>query len=185
MKEEWETGRIWGMDHKGWKRVVRGLVQGREGAAWRQRMVGKTSLEGYARIKRNLRAEWFLRDPKCWVRRWVALRGGSACLAVVRGRWRRVPRGQRVCNWCRQGMVEDERNFVDVCDRWASERRGLWEGMAGMDRRAVGLVAGWPSHTRTDWLLTGGTARTRLVVVRRMGGWLAKRERKGGGQEGS
>ena len=96
-----------------------------------------------------------------------------------------MPRDQRVCEWCGLGLVEDERHFVDVCDRWASERRGVWDSMARADGRTVRLVAGWPSHARLDWLLAGGSARTRMVVVRRMGSWLAKRERLGGGQEGS
>ena len=185
MGEEWEKGKVWGLDHDGWKTMVRGLVRGREEDAWRQRMAGKSSLEGYTRVKRELKAEWFLGDPKCWVRRWVALRGGSACLAVVRGRWRRVPRHQRVCEWCGLGLVEDERHFVDVCERWVVERRGLWESIAKVDRRAVGFVAGWSSHARMDWLLAGGSARTRGVVVRKVGSWLAKREKLGGGKEGS
>ena len=68
------------------------------------------------------------------------MRGGSACLAVVRGRWRRVPRDQRVCGWCGLGLVEDERHFVDVCERWASERRGVWESMARADESVVRFV---------------------------------------------
>jgi hypothetical protein len=136
-------------------------------------------------VKLDLKAEWFLGDPKCGERRWVALRGGNACLAVVRGRWRRIPRDQRVCEWCGLGLVEDERHFLDVCERWASERRGLWEGMTEVDRRTVGLVAGWSSHARMDWLLAGGSARTKVVVVRMVGSLLAKREELGEGKEGS
>ena len=84
-------------------------------------------------------------------------------------------------------MVEDERHFVDVCESWASERRGLWENMAEVDRRAVGFVADreWSSHARMDWLLAGVSARTKVVVVKRVGSWLAKREKLGGGKEGS
>lgn len=57
--------------------------------------------------------------------------------------------------------------------------------MARADESVVRFVAGWPSHARMEWLLAGGSARTRTVVVRKMGSWLAKRERLGGGQEGS
>ena len=106
-------------------------------------------------------------------------------MAVVRGRWRGVPRHQWVCEWCGLGLVEDERHFLDVCESWASERRGLWKSMTEVDKRAVGFVDGWPSHARMDWLLEGGSVRTKVVVVRKVGSWLAKRETLGGGKEGS
>ena len=32
------AGYVWGTDQKGWKRMVRGLVQGREEARWRRGM---------------------------------------------------------------------------------------------------------------------------------------------------
>jgi hypothetical protein len=132
-----------------------------------------------------LRVEQFLGENRCWVRRWVRLRAGASCLEVVAGRRRGVPRDRRLCGWCEGGLVEDELHFLDVCKRWKRERRALWESLRLEDEEVVKGVAGWSSQERVDWLLSGGSPKTRPLLVKLVGSWMAQRERVGCGRQGS
>jgi hypothetical protein len=181
MGEEWDLEKVGG--EREWKAMVRGMVQGREEDRWRVAMTKKVTLESYVRVKPRLKAEWFLGEGRVWVRRWVRLRAGASCLEVVAGRRRGVARDKRVCGWC--GVVEDERHFLDVCKRWASVRREAWETVRLWDEEGVKRVAGWGSQARVDWLLGGGSAKTRRMVVKLVGAWVAQREKVGCGRLGS
>jgi hypothetical protein len=181
MGEEWDSEKVGG--EAGWRVMVRGMVQGREEDRWRAAMATKVTLEGYSKVKLQLRAEWFLGEGRCWVRRWVRVRAGASCLEVVAGRRRGVARDKRVCGWCE--VVEDERHFLDVCKRWGSARRQMWESLRLWDEKAVKTVAGWGSQARVDWLLAGGSPKMRHMVVKLVGGWMAQREKVGCGRLGS
>lgn len=183
MGEEWESEEVG--SEAGWKTMVRGVVQGREQARWRHGMASKSTLEAYSRAKPQLRAEQFLGENRCWVRRWVRLRAGASCLEVVAGRRRGVPRDKRVCGWCEGRVVEDERHFLDVCKRWERERRAMWESLRLEDEEVVKGVAGWGSQERVDWVLSGGSPKTSELLVKVVGGWMAARERAGNGRQGS
>ena len=81
--------------------------------------------------------------------------------------------------------MEDEEHFLDGCRGWRKERNALWEGLRGTDERMVRRVAGWPRQQRVDWLLGGGRGKSKGVVLRAVGVWLAKRARAGSGKAGS
>ena len=111
------------------------------------------------------------------------MRAGASCLEVVAGRRRGVARDKRVCGWCK--VVEDERHFLDVCKRWGGERRKMWQSLRLWDEEGMKSVAGWGSQARVDWLLAGGSAKTRWMTVKLVGAWMAKREKVGCGRLGS
>ena len=79
--------------------------------------LAKVKLERYARIKKEMKKEWWLRESRVWTRRWVKVRAGVERLAVETGRWKRVPRVQRVCKMCNSGEAEDEGHALDRCIR--------------------------------------------------------------------
>jgi hypothetical protein len=72
-----------------------------------------------------------------------------------------------------------------VCKRWGGVRRKMWESLRLWDEEGVKGVAGWGSQARVDWLLAGGSAKTRRMVVKLVGVWMAQREKVGCGRLGS
>ena len=55
----------------------------------------------------------------------MMLRGGSAPLQIEIGRWKGVPREERLCRECGMNEVEDCDNWMLWCSRWDIERRHL------------------------------------------------------------
>ena len=181
--DRWRTEEVEGESQ--WKAMVKGMVRVRQEMAWRAEAMTKTTLEAYGRTKSVLKPEWFLGVSRVWVRRWVRLRAGASCLEVSVGRRRRVFRDKRVCGWCKQEVVEDEEHFLDGCRGWRRERKGLWEELRAADARVVRQVHGWSRQQRVDWLLQGGSSKTRVVVLKAVGRWLFAREKAGSGKAGS
>ena len=62
-------------------------------------------LARYFRIKTKLSREWYLREDRVWVRRWVKLRAGVEELEVERGRARGIVREARTCKFYCAGAV--------------------------------------------------------------------------------
>jgi hypothetical protein len=175
-------------DMKGWKAMVKAMMQEREEMRWRQEMVEKSTLERYMRVKGSLKAEWFLGEARVWVRRWVRLRASATCLEVSDGRRRGVFRDKRVCGWCDGGKVEDEEHFLEGCpsQRWARHRKGVWDEMREGDSQAVKRIEMGGREERVDWMLAGGcSVRTRGTLLKRVGAWVAEREKVGRGRVGS
>jgi hypothetical protein len=187
--EEMGMGGTWRTEEVGgaatWKAMVKGLTQVREEGRWRKEAMTKTTLESYMRSKTSLRAEWFLGESRPMVRRWVRLRAGASCLEVSVGRRRGVFRDKRVCGWCTAGVVEDEEHFVDGCRGGREQRRGLWGELAKMEPVLTRQVCGWSRQDRVDWLMRGGNYSTRLLVLRRVVGWMHERSKVGSGKQGS
>ena len=181
--DKWKTEEVGGEAR--WKALVKGVVHLREEMRWRNSAVTKPTLERYVRTKTVLRAEWFLGESRVWVRRWVRMRAGASCLEVSMGRRRRVFRDKRVCGWCGEGRVEDEEHFLDECKGWRKERRELWEEVRVEDERMERRVGWWPRWERVDWLLGGGTSKTRQLVLKAVGRWVYRREKAGSGKKGS
>ena len=152
----WETEEVG--SERGWKALVRGVMQEREELRWRQGMVGKTTLERYMRIKTTLRKEWFLSERRVVVKRWVRLRASGSCLAVSVGRRRGVKREDRVCGWCSQDVVEDEDHFLDECRKWRGRRGKMWDEMRIGDKTMVKRIEGCGREERVDWMLRGGSS---------------------------
>ena len=55
----------------------------------------------------------------------MMLRGGSAPLQIETGRWKGVPREERLCRECGMNEVEDCDYWLLWCSRWDIERRHL------------------------------------------------------------
>jgi hypothetical protein len=182
--ELWETEDVG--EEKGWKAMVRGVMQEREEMRWRKSMVGKTTLERYMRVKTTLRKEWFLGESRVWVRRWVMMRASATCLEVTVGRWNRVRLEERVCGWCESGEVEDEEHFLDGCEGGKRMRGETWNEMrVGGDEQAVKRIEGCGREERVDWVMKGGcSVRTRGILIKAVGRWLFGRETRGRGRLG-
>ena len=173
MEERWVKEDV--RDEGSWRREVWKLVREKEGLRWREGIARKPSLGLYFSVKKELKEEWFLGLSQVWVRRWVRLRASASCLEVSAGRRRRVMRDRRVCG-CGEG-VEDEYHFLDMCARWREERRGVWEELMKWDEVAVRRVMAMDRYERVEWLLGGGYgAKTREMVLKKVVGWLYKRE---------
>ena len=152
--EVWETEAVG--DVRGWKAMVKALMQEKEEMRWRQEMAGLSTLGRYMRVKRSLKAEWFLGEARVWVRRWVRLRASATCLEVSVGRRRGVFLDRRVCGWCSGGVVEDEEHFLDGCGGWGGSRRALWDELREGDRQPVKRVEEGGREGRVDWMVEGG-----------------------------
>jgi len=178
----WETESVG--DDVRWKNIVRGMMQEREEIWWRREVAQKCSLDRYMRVKEQLREEWFLKEPRVWVAKWVGLRAGVTCLEATRGRYRkpRVIRRDRVCTWCESGSVEDEDHFLGECERWSGVRSEIWNEMRMGDRDPVKKIEGVGGQERVDWMVRGGcSVRPRGLLLVRVGSWLFSRERMGEG----
>ena len=55
----------------------------------------------------------------------MMLRGGTAPLMIESGRWRGLPREERMCRECQSGKVEDVSHWLLECDAWCTERQPL------------------------------------------------------------
>jgi hypothetical protein len=185
MDEVWERENVG--EKKEWKKRVKRMIWRREELRWRKRMLGdggvvaKVTLERYMRIKKKLRPEWFLGESRVWVRKWVRMRGGVQDLEVSRERGRRA-RWKRICYWCKVGCVEDQRHFWDECDKWKTWREELWKELWEIDKEMVGEVVGWGVEDRLDWLMKGGSLKTRMKVMKGMTRWMYEREKMGRGK---
>ena len=71
-------------------------------------------------------------NGRCWKvqekshrRMLMMLRGGSAPLQIETGRWKGVPREERLCRECGMNEVEDCDHWLLRCSRWDIERQHL------------------------------------------------------------
>jgi hypothetical protein len=183
LEEEWSSGQV-GTSRE-WALLVKELVHVREEMRWKGRMAfggvkggPKTKLRRYARIKTELKKEWFLREDKVWVRRWVKLRAGVEALEVEQGRAKRVPREERICRCCGQG-VEDEDHFVDSCARWVEERRKWRRVVEQMNKKKWEQISAGTVRARVDWLMKGGSGgkKKKSVVMKGIVGMLWTRDK--------
>lgn len=154
------------MEEAEWKRMVRVMMHEYEQFQWKERMcgggrglMGKIKLGHYIRIKTRLKKEWFLREHRQVVRRWVQLRSGVEDLEVERGRRTRMRREDRLCRCCNLNKVEDVSHFLIECTCWSGRRKTMWSQMEEENslwrikaRRARMLG----SREKVDWILSGG-----------------------------
>jgi len=55
------------------------------------------------------------------------LRGGSNRLRIETGRWSRIPKEERYCEFCLSGEVEDETHFMLFCLVYEELRGKMWQ----------------------------------------------------------
>jgi hypothetical protein len=168
--EEWETEEVG--SEKQWRGLLKAMMQHREEMRWKDGMLTggkggapKTKLARYMRIKTTLRKEWYLREDRVFVRRWVRLRAGVEELEVEQGRSKGLSRGERICKFCDSGEVEDEEHFLERCGRWKAGREELRTRIKEANLRRWRVATSWNSTERTDWILQGASAGARKVTV--------------------
>ena len=57
------------------------------------------------------------------------LRISAHDLQIEKGRYNKTPLERRLCNFCRQSVVEDEFHFMLKCDLYAAERQALFDSL--------------------------------------------------------
>ena len=130
LSEWWEEERWEELPGKeAWKKVVHNAVKAREGVDWRKEMARKSSLKVYARVKKELHREEYLRcerSERGSVVLMARLRAGSNALAESQGRKSQTLWNERTCQVCQSGEVEDEYHFLMDCAPLEEQRADMW-----------------------------------------------------------
>ena len=86
-------------------------------------MDSKSKLRTYRVIKSELEREKYLEEGTAQQRRvMVMLRGGTNDLRIETGRYEKLEERERICIFCGNGEVEDERHFLCRCEACKDER---------------------------------------------------------------
>jgi hypothetical protein len=152
MEKEWDSEELGKRGE--WVSRVKTKVWKRETEKWRKGMEGKTKLDRYRVIKTELKYESYLDcgSKRAEVADFVQCRGGVAKLRIETGRWIGLQRGERVCEFCESGEVEDEVHMMTRCSRW----KEVWKELSEEWR-----VRGLEEEKAVQWTLTGMTLRGR------------------------
>lgn len=71
----------------------------------------------YKSLKKELGKEFYLSHFDFETRKYIAkLRISDHFLEIERGRYRKIPREQRICTFCNQNSIDDECHFFLKCD---------------------------------------------------------------------
>lgn len=130
-EEQWE---LWLADDKvsklEWKVAVKREVRKKAQIKWRQEVESVSKLKWYSEIKKTLTMESYLDD--CAVGDKVAIAqlrtGGGTLLEEVGRRWPTIPKENRLCPLCGDG-VETAIHVVADCKMYEEERNEMWEGL--------------------------------------------------------
>lgn len=178
LEERWEDERLGSVTE--WKKLVKERVFGRENKRWREEMEEGVKTARYRVMKRDLKFEKFLLG-NCMrreVANYVKMRAGVAELRVETGRWRGEERGERVCEHCDSGEIEDEGHLIARCKRWDDQREEVieWRKKGG-------------GEEMVNWALGGADARGSESpkntdrVIRALAKWMRARREAGRKEE--
>ena len=79
----------------------------------------------------------------------MRLRGGSNCLRIEQGRWKKLPVEERVCQVCMSGEVEDEEHFMLRCGAYSDLRKLMIEEL----QQLGGEVVSEEGEEREKWMV--------------------------------
>lgn len=166
-EEQWE---LWLGDEKmtklEWKAAVKKEVRRKAQIKWRQEVESVSKLEWYSKIKKSLVMESYLDD--CAVGDKVAIAqlrtGGGTLLEEVGRRWPTIPKENRLCPICGDG-VETATHVVADCVKYAEERREAWEGLCEELNR-IWLVRMYGKLNMG--LAEGGNTSPLVAILKRM-----------------
>ena len=80
----------------------------------------------------------------------MMLRGGTAPFQIETGRWKGVPRAERLCKECGSNEVEDCNHWLLCCPRWEPHRQALLTRVKEKIPNFVSLAHDIQSATITD-----------------------------------
>jgi hypothetical protein len=131
----------------------------------------------YRRTKHELRYERYLsgNNTRREIANYVKARAGVVEWREETGRWEKLERDQRDCEFCESGQIEDAAHFFAECESWEEQRREVrkecgWRGEEGEE-----LV---------DWILGGTDARgsegieQTTEMIRKVSGWIVQRRER-------
>ena len=61
------------------------------------------------------------------------LRSGAHKLYIETGRWKKIPRDERICRFCDSGKIEDEDHVLWICDNFQRERQLMFDQCQKME----------------------------------------------------
>jgi len=113
-------------DVSGWTkealtRTITARLQSKFLDTWMKDIDKSSKLEFYRTIKNSIKTELYI---SCnfltrYQRRMLAMsRAGTLPLEVERGRWRSIPRQERICRHCDMNCIEDLKHFINVCPKY-------------------------------------------------------------------
>ena len=167
LKQVWDRGNLGGMALETWKELIKAKIREWEEERWKRGIEGKTKLRNYKRWKTRSGREDYLTDGNdtAGTRMVTKLRGGANPLRIDQGRKEGIPREERICQICENG-VEDEEHFMLRCARYGWLRAKLRLTV----NRALNYVREWwDDETRgpelMDILLGEAAGKKRGTIV--------------------
>ena len=99
------------------KNTVQRSLQDQFFQSWSADLDSKSSCDFYVQYKKELRFEKYLNfNNKKVVRAIVQFRTNNCRIPKVTGRYRNLPRRERLCNLCKKGQVGDEYHILIECN---------------------------------------------------------------------
>mgnify|MGYP002804388675 FL=1 len=91
---------------------------------WRQKMANSSKLSFYNNIKKDYKLEKYLNLVKNFTQRkmFTQFRISNHKLEIENGRYKNIPRGKRLCEYCDSNEIEDEYHFVLKCQNYKTIR---------------------------------------------------------------
>ena len=86
---------------------------------------------------KQIKLEKYLHCNAHTVGRWyhTALRSGSNRLEIEKGRWKKLQRKQRICQYCNLLEIEDEKHFILTCPKYNVLRNELFNSIQNISNR--------------------------------------------------
>jgi exonuclease III len=97
-------------------------------ADWRRGMESNLKLQTYRTFKHDFKLECYLVDIQDYKLRKILTRFrlSNHDLAIEKGRYRRIPRDERICEACGKGEIETEEHFLLKCPMYSEIRNDLF-----------------------------------------------------------
>ena len=100
------------------------LIKEKYISSWRQKMANSTKLSFYNSIKKDYKIEKHLYIIKNFTQRrmFTQFRISNHKLEIENGRYKNIPRDQRLCEYCDSSEVEEEYHFALQCQNYKTTR---------------------------------------------------------------
>ena len=115
--------------------VLREKLKEKHVTQWHREASTMNKLELYRSIKQEYGLEGYVQMKYITTKQRsviAAIRGGILPIEVEKGRWRGIPRHERICKQCTHGCVEDTQHFLLECPHNQQERSLLMAQIQGL-----------------------------------------------------